>query len=149
MSLRDLQRANRYLRIEELSDRQRERVRLVHGSLMYRDPEWEGYDVAALVEVIEHLDIARLRAMERVVFESAKPKHVVVTTPNQEYNQKFPSLPAGKMRHGDHRFEWTRAEFAQWGDRVAGEFDYRVEYAPLGEEDSELGGPSQMAVFSR
>jgi 3' terminal RNA ribose 2'-O-methyltransferase Hen1 len=139
----------RILHYEDLADRQRERIHLQHGSLMYRDVDWEGFDAAALVEVIEHLDEARLLAMEKVVFACAKPKHVIVTTPNSEYNVKFPTLPAGKMRHGDHRFEWSREEFRQWGDRVADEHGYEVEYEQLGEVDPDLGGPSQMAVFSR
>jgi 3' terminal RNA ribose 2'-O-methyltransferase Hen1 len=149
VSMQSLQRASRNLKIDTVSDRQRARVSLQHGSLLYRDAAWEDFDVAALVEVIEHLDAARLTAMEKVVFGYAKPRHVVITTPNIEYNVKFESLAAGAFRHADHRFEWTRAEFKEWGDRVAEEFDYQVSYEPLGDEDPDLGAPSQMAVFSR
>ena len=62
---------------------QRQRIELIHGSLMYRDKRFEDYDAAAVVEVIEHLDQARLVAFERVIFEFAKPKTLIVTTPNR------------------------------------------------------------------
>ena len=103
----------------------------------------------ALVEVIEHLDPPRLAALEGVVFRSARPRHVVITTPNREYNAKFPALAEGRFRHGDHRFEWTRAEFDAWTRAVAGNNGYEVKMEPLGPVDESMGAPSQMAVFSR
>jgi len=121
-----LDRAEDRLNLERLPSRQRERLKLIHGSLTYRDKRLGGYDAAALIEVIEHLDAPRLSALERVVFEAARPKTVVVTTPNVEYNVKFETLPAGNRRHKDHRFEWTRAEFADWCSRVASRFGYSV-----------------------
>jgi hypothetical protein len=99
--------------------------------------------------VIEHLDPPRLSALERVVFEKAKPGTVVLTTPNADYNPKWERLPAGRFRHRDHRFEWTRAELKEWADRVAARHGYRVRYLPLGPEDPHAGAPTQMAVFSR
>jgi hypothetical protein len=98
--------------------------------------------------VIEHLDAPRLAAFERVLFEAARPKTVVVTTPNAEYNVKFETLSAGKFRHKDHRFEWTRKEFADWAARVAERFGYGVRFLPVGEEDAQVGPPTQMGVFS-
>lgn len=124
------------------------RVQFFQGSLLYRDKRLEGYDGAALVEVIEHLDVPRLAAMERVVFEFARPRHVIVTTPNKEYNVLFPTLPQDRMRHNDHRFEWTRAEFAAWANQTAARFGYKVSIEPLGPIDETHGAPSQMAVFS-
>jgi hypothetical protein len=100
------------------------------------------------VEVIEHLDPPRLAALQRVLFEFARPRHVVITTPNREYNVLFPTLPPGKMRHGDHRFEWTRAEFTEWANRNAARFGYQVSFESVGPEDAQHGSPSQMAVFS-
>src|SRR5207302_1500655 len=99
---------------------------------MYRDARLQGYDGAAVVEVIEHLDPPRLAAFERAVFEFAHPGVVIVTTPNAEYNVRFETLPAGTFRHRDHRFEWTRAQFRQWAERVASAHGYRVEFAPVG-----------------
>ena len=93
-----------------------ERVRLVHGSLMYRDKRLEGFDAAAVIEVVEHLDPPRLTAFERVLFEFAKPRTVVLTTPNREYNVMWETLGAGAFRHPDHRFEWTRQEFQDLGN---------------------------------
>ena len=149
VSHRSLERAADRLRLERMPERQRGRVRLLHGSLMYRDRRLEGYDAAALVEVIEHLDPPRLRAMERNVFEFARPRTVVVTTPNSEYNVRFEGLPAGRFRHRDHRFEWTRTEFEQWAQDIGERFGYEPRFLPIGNEDAAVGAPTQMAVFSR
>jgi 3' terminal RNA ribose 2'-O-methyltransferase Hen1 len=124
------------------------RVRLIHGALTYRDKRLAGFDAAAIVEVIEHLDPFRLAAFERVVFESARPGLVVVTTPNREYNQLFDTLASGSFRHPDHRFEWTRTEFGSWAQGVADRFGYAVEITGMGPVDPDHGQPSQMAVFS-
>ena len=142
-SPRELGRAERKL---ERSPN-RERASLAQGSVVYLDERLVGWDAAALVEVIEHVDEARLPALERAVFGHARPGAVVVTTPNAEYNALFESLPAGKMRHPDHRFEWTRAELRAWAEGVAERNGYAVRFAPLGDVDEALGGPSQAAIF--
>lgn len=147
VSIRALEIAHRRLKLDRLPPVQRERIRLVHGALTYRDERLANFDAAAIVEVIEHLDPHRLAAFERVVFEHAKPRTVVLTTPNREYNVVWESLPAGAMRHGDHRFEWTRVEFQTWAEGVAQKFDYTVRHLPVGPEDPRVGSPSQMAVF--
>ncbi len=149
VSYRSLEIAQDRLRLDRLPPMQRRRITLLQGSLIYRDKRLEGYDAAAVVEVIEHLDPPRLRAFERAVFEFARPSLVAVTTPNVEYNPKFGTLPAGQFRHGDHRFEWTRAEFQSWADGVGARFGYRARFLPLGPEDPDVGAPSQMAVFER
>jgi 3' terminal RNA ribose 2'-O-methyltransferase Hen1 len=142
-----LELARDRLRLDQLAPRQRERVELFQTALTYRDRRLSGFDAAAAVEVIEHLDEPRLRSFERVVFAHARPKTVVVTTPNQEYNARFEGLPAGRFRHRDHRFEWTRAEFEAWSGRVAADHGFQVRFVPIGPEDPELGSPTQMAVF--
>jgi hypothetical protein len=101
------------------------------------------------MEVIEHVDPPRLEALERTVFGHATPGSVIVTTPNVEHNVRFETLPAGVMRHRDHRFEWTRAEFQQWAERVASSYGYSVRYLPIGPDDPEVGPPTQMAVFTK
>ena len=106
-------------------------------------------EVSSVIEVIEHLDPPRLRAFERVLFESARPGTVAVTTPNAEYNALWPSLPAGRLRHQDHRFEWNRAEFQGWATDVASRFAYGVQFVSIGDEDRQVGPPTQMAVFTR
>ncbi len=148
VSIRSLEIAKDRLRLQHLPTSQSERVKLLHGSLMYRDKRLHGFDAASVVEVIEHLDPPRLSAFERVVFEFARPKTIVVTTPNQGFNAKWPTLPAGRMRHPDHRFEWTRAEFRAWATGVAERFGYRVNFLPIGPVDDSLGPPTQMAVFA-
>jgi 3' terminal RNA ribose 2'-O-methyltransferase Hen1 len=149
VSYRLLETATDRLHLDRMPPMQRERIQLLHGSLMYRDARLTGYDAAAVVEVIEHLDAPRLAAFERVLFEFARPGLVVITTPNSEYNVKWESLPAGEFRHGDHRFEWTRAQFNDWADRVSTSHGYSVRFAPVGPEDSLVGAPTQMGIFSR
>jgi 3' terminal RNA ribose 2'-O-methyltransferase Hen1 len=149
VSVRSLEIANRRLRLDRASELEQERVTLLHGSLMYRDKRLEGFDAAAVVEVIEHLDPPRLAAFERVVFECARPRTVVLTTPNREYNAVWETLPAGHFRHADHRFEWTRQEFQEWANGVAGRFGYAVRFVPVGEDRAEYGSPTQMGVFER
>jgi 3' terminal RNA ribose 2'-O-methyltransferase Hen1 len=148
VSHRALEVASDRLHLDRLPPLQKERIRLIHGALTYRDQRLEGFDAATVVEVIEHLDLARLASFERVLFECAHPRLVVLTTPNVEYNVNFTSLPSGRLRHKDHRFEWTRVEFQDWAKRVAERFDYTVRYLPVGTEDPLLGSPTQMAVFS-
>jgi 3' terminal RNA ribose 2'-O-methyltransferase Hen1 len=149
VAFRSLETAREKLKLERLPPLQAQRIRLIQGSLTYRDARLENFDAAAVVEVIEHLDASRLGAFERVLFEFAAPKLVVVTTPNREYNSVWETLPAGKLRHKDHRFEWTRAEFQEWAHDVAARHEYSVTFAPIGEEDETRGAPSQMAVFKR
>ena len=149
VSFRSLEIASQRLRLERMPTKQRERLKLIHGSLMYRDSRLAGYDAATVVEVIEHLDPPRLAAFERVLFENARPTTVVVTTPNAEYNVKFETLPAGQFRHKDHRFEWTREQFQTWSQQVSQRHGYTVKFVPVGEEDGQVGSPTQMGVFSR
>jgi 3' terminal RNA ribose 2'-O-methyltransferase Hen1 len=143
-----LERAARRLHLDDASPKLRERVELLQGSLTYRDRRLEGFDAAVLMEVVEHLDPERLPALERSVFGAASPRTIVVTTPNAEYNVRFERLD-GPVRHRDHRFEWTREEFRGWAERTASVFGYGVRFAPVGDEDREVGPPTQMAVFSR
>ncbi|MGH9222797.1 MAG: 3' terminal RNA ribose 2'-O-methyltransferase Hen1 [Acidimicrobiales bacterium] len=149
VSYRALELAARRLHLDTMAPRQRRRVDLMQGALTYRDRRLEGFDAATLVEVVEHLDPPRLHAFERVVFVHAQPRTVIVTTPNVEHNVRFEGLPAGSLRHRDHRFEWTRAQFAEWSDGVAGRHGYAVERTGIGRDDPEVGQPTQMAVFRR
>jgi 3' terminal RNA ribose 2'-O-methyltransferase Hen1 len=149
VSYRVLETAQNRLHLDRLPAKQKKRITLIHGALTYRDQRLEGYDAATVVEVIEHLDLARLAAFERVLFEYARPGTVIITTPNVEYNVKFEALPAGKFRHRDHRFEWTRNEFKAWAAAIALRFGYSVRFSSIGPEDELVGAPSQMGVFSR
>lgn len=133
--------------VDRLPRLQAQRVELIHGSLVYRDRRLAGFDAAAIVEVIEHLDEGRLAAFQRVVFEFARPSVVVLTTPNREYNALFEGLTG--LRHKDHRFEWTRAEFQAWCEGVCAAHAYTVQITPIGPSDEQHGAPSQMAVFRR
>jgi 3' terminal RNA ribose 2'-O-methyltransferase Hen1 len=149
VSIRSLETAAARLKLERLPDHQKDRLKLIHGSLMYRDARLANFDAAAVVEVVEHLDPPRLAAFERVLFECARPGTVVMTTPNREYNALFANLPPNGLRHRDHRFEWTRAEFQGWAEAVAERSGYDVRFLPVGPEDPDVGVPTQMAVFYR
>ena len=149
VSHRALELAERRLHLDRMPDRQRARLELAQSSAVYRDDRLLGYDAVVLMEVIEHVDAARLPALERTVFGHARPVSVLVTTPNAEYNVRYEFLAAGSMRHRDHRFEWTREEFAAWAETTAAVHGYSVRYLPIGDVDPDVGPPTQMAVFRR
>ena len=142
-----LLKAKERLHFDEMSPRQKERINLFQGSLTYRDKRLEGFDAAAVVEVIEHLDLDRLKSFERVLFEFAKPRTIVLTTPNKEFNVTWEQLNTDTMRHDDHRFEWTRKEFTNWANSMGEIYNYSVEILLIGDEEENIGAPSQMAIF--
>ncbi|HEW97813.1 MAG: 3' terminal RNA ribose 2'-O-methyltransferase Hen1 [Candidatus Parabeggiatoa sp. nov. 3] len=148
VSHRALEIAQRRLHLDRLPEAQKARLKLIQGSLTYRDKRLYGYDAAAVIEVIEHFDLARLSAFERVLFEWTRPTTVIITTPNVEYNIKFENLPADKLRHSDHRFEWTRIEFQNWAKDIGERFGYSVRFLPIGEEDGIVGAPTQMGILT-
>ncbi|EMN01481.1 3' terminal RNA ribose 2'-O-methyltransferase Hen1 [Leptospira noguchii str. 2007001578] len=147
VSYSELLKAKERLKFDEMPPKQKERIKLFQGSLTYKDNRLEGYDAAAVVEVIEHLDLNRLEAFEKVLFQFAKPRTVVLTTPNKEYNVVWENVKE-KMRHDDHRFEWTRDEFKDWSSMIGSKYNYKVELLPVGEEAESFGAPSQMVIFT-
>ncbi len=149
VSVRALEIARDRMNFDRLPEFQQSRVTLMQSALTYRDKRLAGYDAATVIEVIEHLEPERLDAFARAIFQYAKPGLVVLTTPNAEYNALFENLPAGKFRHPDHRFEWTRAEFEAWANTTADRFGYTVEFAPVGAFDDTLGAPTQAGLFVR
>ena len=146
VSSRALLAAERRLRLDRLPERQRARITLWQSALTYTDDRLRGYDAAVLMEVIEHVDPPRLPALEAAVFGHARPGTVVVTTPNVEYNVRYPGLTG--HRHSDHRFEWDRAEFGAWATRVAAAHGSEVALHGVGDDDPEVGTPTQLAVFT-
>lgn len=149
VSFRELQKAKENLYLDQASPAMRDRIKVFQGSVTYKDGRLKNYDAATLVEVIEHLDEERLPAMEKVVFGFAKPSTVILTTPNAEYNVVFEKLQADTFRHDDHRFEWTRKEFADWCNKICVAFNYGVEIYPVGQEEENIGAPSQLAMFKK
>lgn len=148
VSISGLERAGRRLKLDQRPERQRPSVELWQSPLTYRDRRVEGFDVACLVEVIEHIDPVRLDAVEPLLFHYARPRAVIITTPNREYNTRF-NLVDGALRHRDHRFEWTRAEFTSWCDRIEASYRYRPTIRAIGPIDPSVGPPTQMAVLIR
>lgn len=153
VSARELEKAARRIgagsTTGSLPDTVAARLELLQTSATYRDERLAGVDAVTLVEVVEHLDPPRLPALERSVFAHARPRTVVVTTPNAEHNVRYPGLAPGSFRHPDHRFEWTRAELAAWARQVGERHGYAVVLRPVGDDDAEVGPPTQMAVFTR
>jgi 3' terminal RNA ribose 2'-O-methyltransferase Hen1 len=148
ISTQALAQAQLRLRLDRAAERQRDRVSLMQSALTYADDRLTGFDAAVLMEVIEHIDLARLPALTAAVFGHARPSTVVVTTPNVEYNVRYENLRE-PMRHHDHRFEWSRAEFATWCSQVSQNYGYGVRIIGVGEEDPDLGCPTQLATFIR
>jgi 3' terminal RNA ribose 2'-O-methyltransferase Hen1 len=147
-SVRELAFARDRLRLDRVSDRDRDRIKLLHGALTYRDTRLAGFDAAAIVEVIEHIDLGQLDAFADAVFGAARPGTIVLTTPNVEYNARFEALHGHRLRHADHRFEWTRAEFQAWAQSTAARYGYQVAIDGIGEADPALGWPTQMGIFT-
>lgn len=137
------------LRLEQMPDLQRKRIELLQGSLVYRDERLKGFDAAAVIEVIEHIEAERLPAFEQAVFGHARPAAIVITTPNREYNVLFEGMAEGAFRHGDHRFEWSRDEFRHWAQSVAAAHGYEVAFEGIGPADPTHGPPTQMGIFTR
>lgn len=125
---------------------QADRVQVRYGSFEDAEREFKGFDAAALVETIEHIDPRRLPRVERAVFGSMRPAIVLVTTPNQEYNRLHGMAP-GRLRHPGHRFEWNRATFGQWARGVAQRNSYVVTFLDIGPPDPMHGSSTQMAHF--
>ncbi|MET0325373.1 MAG: 3' terminal RNA ribose 2'-O-methyltransferase Hen1 [Ilumatobacteraceae bacterium] len=149
VSWRALELAARRLRLDQMTPSQRSRVDLWQGALTYRDRRLREFDAVAVVEVIEHIDPPRLGAFEDALFGDARPRSAVLTTPNLEYNARFEGLGPDRLRHRDHRFEWTRAEFDAWCTTVADRHGYAVTVSGIGPADDVHGSPTQMAVFTR
>ena len=78
-----------------------------------------------------------------------RPVTVVLTAPNREYNMRWENVGVERLRHPDQRFEWTRPEFREWAEGVAGRYGYGVRFLPVGPEDQVLGAPKQMAGIAR
>lgn len=149
VSARSLERAAQSLHLDERSDAEQERIQLLHSSAVYRDDRLTGFDATVLMEVIEHVDPSRLAALQDAVFASSRSRIVIVTTPNVEYNQLYPDLEHGHMRHDDHRFEWDRRQFTDWARATADQHEYTVAFREIGSVDERVGTPTQMAIFSR
>lgn len=124
------------------------RIELRNGSMTQAHPALSGFDCAMLIETIEHIDPSQLTQLECAVFGKMQPRSVVITTPNAEFNTLL-GVPAHRFRHPGHRFEWRRAQFRKWGDRVGTSFGYDVMYSDIAGCHPDLGGASQMAVFEQ
>ncbi|KAF9151625.1 Small RNA 2'-O-methyltransferase [Mortierella sp. AD010] len=136
------------LRVNDLS------IELYRGSVAEADQRLLGYDALACLEVVEHLDPEVLEKFWGVVLGTLKPKLVIVSTPNAEFNIYFPQLKYGTpetiFRNDDHRFEWTRQEFEDWCRPAAEEYGYTVSFTGVGtlaHTDPAVGFCSQFAIF--
>lgn len=121
-------------------------IELVVDSFMEANDTLAGFDAAVMLETIEHIDPNKLSRVEQTVFGSYRPRLLLVTTPNVEYNPVHGMAP-GTMRHPDHRFEWDRARFRRWSRGVAERSGYRVAFGDVGRRDPSRGASTQMAIF--
>ena len=137
-----LERAEKRLGLDGMSERRRERIELLQGALTYSDSRLRGFDVATVTEVVEHVDPERIDVFVEAVFGLISAASVVLTTPNREYNANFERLDARGLRHDDHRFEWTRSEFESWARGVCERFGYSVEISAVGPVDPVHGPPT-------
>ncbi|KAI8588116.1 hypothetical protein BDZ88DRAFT_379491, partial [Geranomyces variabilis] len=129
------------------------------GSIAEMDPRLSGFEAIASIEVVEHLPADVLAVFPRVTLGEYRPRIMVVTTPNADFNVNFTDLqhgtPEKPFRHWDHKFEWTRAEFQAWASSAAAEYGYAVRFMGVGTLASGLGNEhivgqcSQVAVFTR
>ena len=149
VSVAELEKAAQRLHLDRMQTYRKNKLTLMQASLTYRDRRFEGYDCACVVEVIEHIEPMRIPAFERSVFEFAAPKTVILTTPNREYNANYAHMQENALRHGDHRFEWTRAEFRAWTEHICDRFGYTCEISGIGDIDEQYGTPTQMGVFTK
>ncbi len=144
-----LEKAADRLHLDRIPMTLKNKLTLMQAALTYRDKRFSGYDCACIVEVIEHIEPMRIPAFERVVFEFAAPGTVILTTPNREYNVNYEGMKEDALRHRDHRFEWTRAEFKAWTDHICAKYAYRCVISGIGENDEATGTPTQMGVFTK
>ena len=144
-----LELARRRLQLELLPERQRSRIKLLQLSILRRDNRLIGFDAAILMEVIEHFDPFRLPALVINIFGHARPGTVIVTTPNLEHTLRYPGPTRSGLRHDDHRFEWSRQEFAAWVADASQRYGYVGRIQGVGTCDPQVGHPTQLAVFTR
>ena len=149
VSVSVLEKAAKRLHLDTMNPHKKAKLTLMQASLTYRDSRFNGFDCACAVEVIEHIEPMRIPAFERSVFEFAAPKTVIITTPNREYNENYTHMEENSLRHGDHRFEWTRAEFREWTEHICKKFGYSCQISGIGDIDEKLGTPTQMGVFTK
>jgi 3' terminal RNA ribose 2'-O-methyltransferase Hen1 len=149
VSERALARARRRLDPDRMPAKAARKVELLLGSVLYRDARLAGLEAAVLTEVIEHVDEERLPALVDAVFGAARPRLVVITTPNADHDARSTGLAPGAFRHPDHRFEWSRATFRTWAEATAREHGYQVRFDEVGPPDDERGAPTQLAEFER
>ena len=149
VSTQELEKAARHLRLDRMQPGRRNKLTLMQASLTYKDDRFAGFDCACVIEVVEHIEPMRLPAVERILFEFAAPKTVILTTPNCEYNANYEAMQENNLRHDDHRFEWTRAQFKAWCEQICTRFGYRCEIRGIGNYDEKYGNPTQMGVFTK
>lgn len=149
VSVNVLERAAQRLKLDRMNEFKKSKLTLMQASLTYKDKRFEGFDCACAVEVIEHIEPIRVPAFERVIFEFACPRTVIITTPNREYNANYEHMQENDLRHGDHRFEWTRGEFKEWTEHVCEKFGYTCKISGIGEPDEKYGSSTQMGVFTK
>lgn len=124
------------------------RVQIAHGSFLKFDETLASFDAAVMLETIEHILPQDLSRLESVLFLSYRPKLVVITTPNCEYNKVY-GMNSDQLRRSDHCFEWSREKFKLWSDGVGKRAGYSAKVKGIGSPHTNYGPPTQLAEFRR
>ncbi|KAI9637196.1 uncharacterized protein MKK02DRAFT_23746 [Dioszegia hungarica] len=133
------------------------------GGIESYNQHLEGYEAMVALEVIEHLDPLVLSRFGVVCLGTYRPRLLLISTPNFDFNAKFPRHddhgdgennfarkgfidPTGRtervFRHSDHKLEMTSAEFASWANSAAQDWGYEVELSGVGLSSSPSYYPS-------
>ncbi|MDF2880164.1 MAG: 3 terminal ribose 2-O-methyltransferase Hen1 [Clostridiaceae bacterium] len=120
-------------------------ITLLQSSLYYRDSRLKGFDTIVLCEVIEHNELERIPGIiDNVMY--LEPKNLIISTPNIEFNKFFNS--SNRLRHYDHRFEFTKNEFMSFCENISKTYGYDYKVSSFGKVIDDIQ-PTMMAVFTK
>jgi len=126
---------------------------VVKADITKNDPLFQNLDAITCIELIEHLPAEQLKCFPATVFGFFKPRIVIISTPNREFNVLFPTLKDGRFRHWDHKFEWTRDQFQPWCHDICKSYGYTVEFSGVGQTSDQtthhVGFCTQIAIFTQ
>ncbi|XP_050674299.1 small RNA 2'-O-methyltransferase isoform X2 [Leptidea sinapis] len=127
------------------------KVTLFQGNAADPDYRLIGCDAVIAIEMIEHMLPHDLERFVHTVFGFIKPRIVILTTPNADFNVMFKALENNGLRRLDHFFEWSRSQFNDWCSNIVDRYpNYTVTCKGIGPgppDTLRLGCCSQLALF--
>ena len=115
-----------------------------NGSFLKENNEFRQYDCIIGIEIIEHLFEDEINVLSKIIFSKIKPKVIIFTTPNIEYNINLPILHGG-FRNIDHKFEFNPKELNQYGKSICLKYQSYKYYTGF----CDRLGATQIIVFER